>query len=171
MKKRTKVLIAAISLLTMLPLCIIPASANSRAQEWYGTDASGTIVIGDDVPIEVTSELLTFDIPTLPYASYRDAESFIAYDSRVTAEYTFYNPTDMTVTATLLFPFGKYPEYAKRTSAGNIISDVHLDKYGVTVNGQAVEAKIRHTLSTSYDGKFNTDAEFSQFLQIGRAHV
>ena len=120
--KRNQKFIAAICLLMLIPCFIIPASANSRAQEWFGVDSNGVMVLGENVPIEVTSELLTFDVPTLPYATYRDAETFLAYDSKVTAEYTFYNPTDMTVTATLLFPFGKYPEYAKLSDGTHSIN-------------------------------------------------
>lgn len=71
MKKHTKITIAILTLILMLPtIFAIPTSANSRAQEWYGRDANGVVFVGDDVPIEVTHELLTFDIPTLPYASY-----------------------------------------------------------------------------------------------------
>ena len=142
--KRNQKIIAAICLLILIPCFIIPSSANSRAQVWFGTDGNGVLVLGDEVPIEVTSELLTFDVPTLPYATYRDAETFLAYDSKVTAEYTFYNPTDMTITATLLFPFGTYPEYARGLGINTSLdSDIYLNKYGVKVNGEDVETNIR----------------------------
>ena len=131
----------------------LPVSANSRAQVWYGTDANGVIFKEGNVPIQVESELLTFDIPTLPYASYRDAQTFLAYDSKVTAEYTFYNPTDMTVTATLLFPFGAYPEYAKLydSNSDKELYDEDLQRYGVYVNEERIEAKIRHTNYSGLD--------------------
>ena len=154
MKKQSKIITAAILLISMIPLMLVPASANSRAQEWYGRDSNGVVVVGDNVPIEVTSELLTFDIPTLPYASYQDAESFLEYDSKVTAEYTFHNPTDMTVTARLLFPFGTFPEY------GIGFSD--YEKYGVTVNGEKIEANVRYTSKTSDYGRFNVDHEIEK---------
>ena len=158
--KRNQKIIAAICLLILIPCFIIPSSANSRAQRWFGTDGNGVLVLGDDVPIEVTSELLTFDVPTLPYATYRDAETFLAYDSKVTAEYTFYNPTDMTITATLLFPFGRYPEYAKSYGSDSMNSDIYMNKYGVKVNGEDVETNIRYTLSRSHDSTyFDTDKE------------
>ena len=154
MKKHTKITVAVIALLLMLPFMIIPASANSRAQEWYGRDANGAVVVGDNVPIEVTSEFLTFDIQTLPYAKYYTTESFLAYDSKVTAEYTFHNPTDMTVTAKLLFPFGTSPEYGLRY--------VDLDKYGVTINGEKIEANIRYSSHTSDFGRFDIDYEIQK---------
>ena len=135
----------------MIPCFILPASANSRAQQWYGTDGNGVVVVGGDVPIEVTREILTFDINTLPYATYRDEETFLAYDSKVTAEYTFYNPTDMTVTATLLFPFGTYPEYYRGSN--------DTDKYGIMVNGEKIEATLRHS---NYNDDFDAENDAGQ---------
>lgn len=151
MKNHTKITISALMLILMLPMMLmIPASANSRAQEWYGRDANGVVFVGDDIPIEVTNELLSFDIPTLPYATYNNAETFLSYDSRVTAEYTFYNPTDMTITATLLFPFGSFPEYGRGYDS--------IDKYGVMMNGEKINATLRHT---PYTGKFNAEEDAS----------
>ena len=149
--KRSRKIIAAICLMLMIPCFMLPASANSRAQEWYGTDGNGVIFADGDVPIEVTREKLTFDINTLPYATYRDEETFLAYDSKVTAEYTFHNPTDMTVTATLLFPFGTHPEYYRK---GN-----DTDKYGVMVNGEKIEATLRHS---NYSEDFNAENDAGQ---------
>lgn len=158
MKNRAKKLIATVCLLFMIPGFIIPASANSRAQEWHGSDANGVIFKEGNVPIEVESELLTLDIPTLPYASYRSGEYFLKYDSKVTAEYTFYNPTDMTVTATLVFPFGARPEYSNLIDKdGNSLYQAELNKYDVTVNGKSIEKTVRHTYGYSPDGRFNTD--------------
>ena len=149
--KRNHKIIALVCLLLMIPCFMLPVSANSRAQEWYGTDGNGVIFADGDVPIEVTREILTFDINTLPYATYRDEETFLAYDSKVTAEYTFHNPTDMTVTATLLFPFGTHPEYYRR---GN-----DTDKYGVMVNGEKINATLRHT---NFNDNFNAENDAGQ---------
>lgn len=146
--KRNHKIIALVCLLLMIPCFMLPVSANSRAQEWRGTDGNGVIFADGDVPIEVTRELLTFDINTLPYATYRDEETFLAYDSKVTAEYTFHNPTDMTVTATLVFPFGKRPEYG--------YGNANTDKYGVMVNGEKINTTLRHT---SYSGNFNAEGD------------
>lgn len=163
MKKQTKVIIAIALLMAMFPLMLVPASANSRAQEWYGRDANGVVFVGDNVPIEVTSELLTFDIPTLPYASYRDAETFLAYNSRVTAEYTFHNPTDMTITATLLFPFGTTPEYYKiyDSISGERLIVEDLSQYGVMVNNENVESTLRHS---AIIGDFSSEEDSSRLL-------
>ena len=135
--KRIISLICAVTLLSSL-LCV-PAKANSTAPFWEGTNANSVIVKEGDIPIVVENELLTFDLPTLPYAKYKDTQSFLAYDSKVTAEYTFCNPTDMTITTTLYFPFETY------TSYGSLSGDTHKEKYGVYINGEKIEANIRHT--------------------------
>jgi len=43
-------------------------------------------------------------VQEFPRNYYSTAEEFLAYTGHVTAEYTFYNPADYTVTATLVFP-------------------------------------------------------------------
>ena len=116
-----------------------------------------------NIPIEVVSEKLTFDIPTLPYTKYRSADSFLAYDSKVTAEYTFHNPTDMTVTAKMLFPYGRLPEYSRLTNGdGESLAERELEKYQITVNGLPVEKTVRHSAINSYRGEFDTDAEIQK---------
>lgn len=124
-----------------------PAYANSAQRYWTGTNASGVGVREENCPLEVESEILTFDIREFPLNYYHEGNSLDDYSARVTAEYHFYNPADYDVTATLAFPFGHAPDY---------ISDEEFDavakKYTVTVDGTAVETTLRFTDS---DGKFN----------------
>ena len=164
MKQRTKAIIATLTLGLMLPFMMIPASANSRSPYWEGENSQGTIFMEDDIPIQVVSEKLTFDIPTLPYTTYRSGEYFIEYDSKVTAEYTFYNPTDMTITAKMLFPYGELPEYANlRDKDGNSLVAKEHEKYQITVNGEAVEKTVRHSNSARfYDGSFEIETEINK---------
>lgn len=119
------------------------AFANSAQKWWTGADSYGTIVTDTECPVVVESELLTFDIPDFP-ATYPDTEHFLAYSANVTAQYTFYNPANYTVTAKLEFPFGLLPEYA-----GN---NDDLNKYDITINGSAIKKTVRHTLmNRNYD--------------------
>lgn len=131
--------------LLIFALCILLAlapmvSANSGPTYWDGTTASGMLVTGEDCPIVVEHENLTFHISELPEKGLWDDEKFFDYDDRVTAEYTFYNPTDGDVTVKLLFPFGVRPVY---------VPDGMTDfqKYTVTADGQPVETVLRHSLS------------------------
>ena len=151
---KSKKLISLICVIALLSLSLVPASANSTAPFWEGTNGNGVVAKEDDIPIIVENELLTFDLQTLPYAKYNDNESFLAYDSKVTAEYTFYNPTDMTISATLLFPFDSSSDYGRLDSA------TEQERYGVYINGEKIEANIRHTDILSYD-RFDTDAHLA----------
>ncbi|MBO7196582.1 MAG: hypothetical protein J6V80_04555 [Clostridia bacterium] len=149
---RKQQILALICLLLLLPCFILPASANSAQQHWTGTDASGAVITDGNSPIIVEGEVLTFDIAEFPSNHYYDAESFSAYTAKVTAEYTFYNPSDMTVTATLAFPLGHLPGYAYN------FGDFNTDNYSITVGGEEVESRVRYTLS--YSGKdFNLEED------------
>ena len=132
--RRIRILAAA---LLLVILAAVPAFANSARTRWGGTDASGAVVKGEDCPVVVEKELLTFDIGQFPQSHYFDEAEFQAYDASVTAEYTFYNPSDCRVEATLLFPFGPLPDYGV---AGN-----DTEKYRITLDGSPVESTLRHT--------------------------
>ena len=134
---KNKRLLALICLLLLLPCLILPVSANSAQQHWSGTDASGAIITDGDSPIVVEKELLTFDLNEFPNNYYPDNEDFLSYTGKVAAEYTFYNPSDMTITATLAFPFGNLPGY------GYGCDDV--EKYGVILDGEKIDVTVRHT--------------------------
>lgn len=130
-------------------LSLLPASANSAPSYWGGISASGVVTSEGDCPLVVEKEVLTFEIPEFPSNYYSSAEEFLAYDASVHAEYTFYNPTDMTVTATLLFPFGISPSYVEDydLETGQGASPIDARKYGALVDGVAVETVVRHTFS------------------------
>lgn len=140
--------------LLLLGAWIAPAaSANSAQSRWSGTDRAGAIVTDETCPLEVQGEKLTFEVQEFPRNYYDTMEEFLAYTGRVTAEYTFYNPADYTVTATLVFPFGAVPDYGyfyddqlETSSAG-----IDGDKYDITVDGAVVEKRLRHTLGERYE--------------------
>ncbi len=128
------------------------AEANSAQRYWEGVSSTGAIVMDEDCPLEVQSEKLVFDIGEFP--DYTLKESFSAYSSNVSAEYTFYNPADYTVRATLVFPFGKIPYWYYD---GEAVSG-DADKYAITVNGENVEKKLRFTLSP-FAGNFDIEKD------------
>ncbi len=156
--------ILSIILLTAV-VCIpgvsaLPAYANSAQTYFFGVDANGTFLL-DESPIVVEKEVLTFDIDNFPDNYYETAEDYAKYDARVTAEYTFYNPADYTVTSRLLFPFGNLPSYVgydydETTGEESPYSDT--DKYDITIDGEAIEKEIRHTLISTYE-YFETDRD------------
>ena len=97
----------------------------------------------------VDKELLSFDVREFPKNYYNSTEEFLAYTGKVTAEYTFSNPADYAVTATLVFPFGNLPlygEYIYDSYTGKHTAALETDRFGVAVNGKPIEATVRHTL-------------------------
>lgn len=126
-----------------------PAHANSAQRHWSGTNSTGSLVKDKNCPLVVDKELLTFDVQEFPKNFYNSTEEFLAYTGKVTAEYTFRNPADYTVTATLVFPFGDLPhygEYIYDPPADKYTAASDTEKYGVTVDGESIEATVRHTL-------------------------
>lgn len=127
---------------------VVSVHANSAQTRWSGTDSTSAIMMDEDCPIIVEKELLTFDLNEFPESYYHDVNDFLAYTGKVTAEYTFYNPSDYTVTATLVFPFGGISDYGD-------IYDFELDKrfinadtqkFDITMDGQVIDKQLRHTL-------------------------
>lgn len=134
-------------------LCLafpVSVSANSAQSDWDGTYANGTISKDEECPVIVERELLTFDISEFPESHYESREAFLSYSGNVSAEYTFYNPEDYTVTATLLFPFGKAPDYGFQVDPMTMETcyDADTEKYGVRVNGEEIKKTLRHTYAT-----------------------
>ena len=153
-KKRKILFLVALLSGIILSGTSVPYYANSAQTQWTGVDATGAMIIGEDCPIVVEKEVLTFDIEEFPANYYRDLADYLTYSGRVTAEYTFYNPADYEVTATLLFPYGKLPDYAGYyfdQDTGKYVYDADADKYIITIDGKEISATVRHTLSYCYD--------------------
>ena len=149
MKNGRKIFIILLLAAHIFALLILPVSANSAQTEWSGEDSMGVAVVDGDCPIEVKREILTFDIPIFPNYSYSaSVEDLENYSAKVTAEYTFLNPTDLTVTAKLAFPFGSIPwSYSGYFDENDqFIEHSDTDKYDITVNGETVDRNIRYTV-------------------------
>lgn len=143
-----KRIIAVVCLLTMIPCFVLPASANSAQDKWSGRDESGVLTVDGDCPLVVEHETLTFNLQEFPTYYLPSQEEIASYSGRVSAEYTFHNPSDMTVTAKLAFPltetFQTYPR--------------EFTEYQITVDGQTVDSEIRHTLSW-YNTEFDIETD------------
>ncbi len=146
---KRKVITVIFTVLLLSAVFIQSTHANSAQRHWSGTDSTGALVKDKNCPLVVDKELLTFDVQEFPKNYYNSIEEFLAYTGKVTAEYTFRNPADYTVTATLVFPFGNLPHYGEYiydspTDKYTAASDT--EKYGVKVNGKLIKATVRHTL-------------------------
>ena len=146
---KRKVITVIFTVLLLSAVFIQSTHANSAQRHWSGTDSTGSLVKDKNCPLAVDKELLTFDVQEFPKNYYNNIEEFLAYTGKVTAEYTFRNPADYTVTATLVFPFGNLPHYGEYiydppTDKYTDASDT--EKYGVKVNGEPIDVAVRHTL-------------------------
>ncbi len=152
----------AISLTCSLGVAAVPSvSANSAQTYWRGVTRAGAIVTGGECPIIVENENLTFDLQEFPKNYYSELSDFLAYSGKVTAEYTFSNPSDMNVEATLLFPFGELSYDSFYDEDGNLIYSPDREKYEILVDGEPIEKTVRHTISYS-GGSFDLEADLSR---------
>ncbi len=162
MKKIISVFLTALLLTFSFSLS---ASANSAQTWWEGTDASGVITTDENCPLIVKNEVLTFNIDSFPLSYYRSAEAFMKYSASVTAQYTFYNPADYSVTAKLLFPFGEKPMYLYNyfNESTQEYSDADdTEKYEITQNGVPVDKKLRYTLNR---GNFDINKDLQRIKE------
>lgn len=141
----------------------MPVLANSAQSHWVGTNATGAIVTDEVCPIIVEDELLTFDTQEFPQQYYENVQEYLEYEGKVTAEYKFYNPSDYTVDATLVFPFGSIPDYGylQDQESGERILNADTEKYAVTVNGEVIEKTLRHTLMF-YGAQFDLEEDLQK---------
>ena len=143
MKKLCSVLLSAFMLFSP-----VTALANSAQTHFQGISPSGAVVTGEQSPLIVEQERLTFDLQEFPLEYYSDLEEYLAYTGRVTAEYTFHNPADYDVTVKLAFPFGQTPDYgySYNHETEQQVYAADGEKYDVMVDGVPIEKTVRHTL-------------------------
>lgn len=143
MKKLCSVVLSA--LLLFRPAI---ALANSAQTYFRGISPTGAMITGEQSPLVVEQERLTFDLQEFPLDWYDDLEEYLAYTGRVTAEYTFHNPADYDVTVQLAFPFGQTPDYgySYNHETEQQVYAADGEKYDVTVDGEPIEKTVRHTL-------------------------
>ena len=137
--------------------------ANSARRIWYGVDMTGTIVKGENCPVEVENEQLSFDISEFPQSYYEKKGDFLKYNGKVTAKYTFYNPADYKVTAKLVFPFGYYPEYCiyeYDEVNSTLIREDDTAKFNIKINDREITKTLRHTYYSG-ESEFNIHNEMT----------
>ena len=136
-----KIIILAVVGAIVLPTV---SKANSMPTFTLGDEGvHGVTLLEKDCPIEVEKEILTFNLQNFPEEYYVTSNQFKNYTGEVTAEYTFYNPTDEEISARLAFPFGNKPEYLSDEIEEKL--DGEWWKKEITVNGKSVETNLRFT--------------------------
>ena len=144
MKNKTKAAVALITLILMMPFLIVPSSALTVPNYyWPGSPTSdGVLLEGENIILE--KQAVRFDIVDLPTQD--DDTETDDYSSRVNIEYSFYNPTDSDIAMRMAFPVGRDPQYSYARPY-----EFDANKYPVTVNGEAVEATLRHGYDPEYE--------------------
>ena len=163
-KPTRKICFVSVIGVLLCALAVFPASANSAPSYWQGVSASGVLTTEGECPLVVEHETLIFDIEEFPSNHYGSAEDYLAYDASVTAEYTFYNPSDMTVTAKLLFPFGINPQYGEiyDSDKRDYFTPDNASEYGAQINGAAVQTTVRHSYWNGVIYKFDPAEEMAK---------
>ncbi len=137
-------------IIALILICPLTAFANSAPSHWVGSDITGVVAFEKDCPVVVEKELLTFNIPAIPTQYMSDISKY--QGNNFVAKYTLHNPTDMDITARVVFPFGKMGDYY----GDGFITDSNFvsENYKVTVDGREIEKEIRYVLCP---GEFDTD--------------
>jgi len=155
--------VIAVILCFVIILAPVTAYANSAQMVWAGRDVHGVTTTDENCPLVVENEILTLDIPQLP-DEYSSVDELKEYQSCVTARYTFKNPADYDVDATLVFPFETLPNYINiydsekmNSSERNIFPDG--EKYSTTLDGENIDREVRFTFSP---GEFNVKTEMAK---------
>lgn len=151
MKRSFKTALLPLALIVCLSgggLVRAEAHANSAQSYWSGRDAFGAYVKEENCPVTVTGEKLTLRVPDFPQNHYADLEEFLCYKANVTAEYTFHNPATYDVDMTLVFPFGRRPDYLYDfyDEEGDRVEVDDTAGYLITADGEEVPRTVRHTL-------------------------
>lgn len=155
---KTKRWKSVLALLLAIAAAVIPSfSANANAapiRSYEGTLHTGALAIDSDCPLTVDSELLTFNIQSLP-----DDRPEGVYSADLSAEYRFFNPADADYTATLAFPFGTtdvlFAESDRSITEG----------LSVSIDGESTEAELRFTYFPNNGADFFTGDELSKIRE------
>lgn len=130
------------------------ASASPAPMPSYieGADGMGALLAGDQGPVEVEKEHLSFFLSEFPAPEMGDAaENFRAYGGKFTAEYTFFNPADQPKDLTLALPLGDLPDYYPYYGGEEI--DRTALGYSVKQDGKDAALRLRHTLLRGQTGE------------------
>lgn len=120
-------LIATCAFIIAFPTSV--CEANSAIRYYEGRDSAGVLITTENSPITVEREDLTFDIQFDEH--YLNGLQI----GSVSAKYTFKNPSELTAKVNVLFPI----EYLDRI----LYDPSSLDKFGVKIDDQTVERKLR----------------------------
>ena len=142
MKKRTRAIIAGLTLCLMLPFMAVPASATKAhiPEISYGDTSSGLISVPYNDLVVLESIRVSFNIIDYPEYEYENPEDFKQYKSTVTTEYSFVNSTDEKQALTLAMPVSMRCDYG----------EIDTSRFELMVNGEKRDGEKKYSIDDGY---------------------
>lgn len=148
MKHRVKALIAAITLLIMLPFTATPSHAfiDYFPPIRQGSPSIGILNSTPDSSVVLESQTVRFNLADYPKFEYENPDEFKDYSATVTSEYTLFNPTEETELLILTVPTHMSPDYGANDPT----------RFELLVNGEMIDGETKYASSNpGYDLGFN----------------
>ena len=148
MKTKMKALIAAITLLIMLPFTATPSHAfiDYFPPIRQGSPSIGILNSTPDSSVVLESQTVRFNLVDYPKFEYENPDEFKDYSATVTSEYTLFNPTEETESLILTVPTHMSPDYGANDPT----------RFELFVNGERIEGEAKYASSNpGYDLGFN----------------
>ena len=136
MKHRVKALIAAITLLIMLPFTATPSHAfiDYFPPIKGGYHSIGILNSTPDSPVVLESQTVRFNLVDYPKFEYENPDEFKEYKATVTSEYTLFNPTEETEELILAVPTGISLQYG----------EPDLTRFELLLDGERLEGETKY---------------------------
>lgn len=148
MKTKTKALIAALTLMFMLPFTATPSHAfiDYFPPIRQGSPSIGILNSTPDSSVVLESQTVRFNLVDYPKFEYENPDEFKDYRATVTSEYTLFNPTEETESLILTVPTHLSPDYGANDPT----------RFELFVNGERIEGEAKYASSNpGYDLGFN----------------
>lgn len=148
MKTKTKALIAALTLMVMLPFTATPSHAfiDYFPPIRQGSPSIGILNSTPDSSVVLESQTVRFNLVDYPKFEYENPDEFKDYSATVTSEYTLFNPTEETESLILTVPTHMSPYYGANDPT----------RFELFVNGERIEGEAKYaSRNPGYDLGFN----------------
>lgn len=147
MKRKIQVIVAALTLVFMLPLTVSPSSATpAMASPYMGEDAIGAFNMDTDTPVVLEKMALTYNVSEFPENF--SSETFPTEKSNLLVKYSLYNPTEAEATVSIAFPLKK-GAYSRE--------NISPSDYGFNLDSEIADTVTRHTYHESNRSFDQTD--------------
>ena len=144
-KNRIRSIATVLLAVLLCALAVLPASAMQPLEPDLGTRSWSVFPADSSSSLQLEKLTLNYDITDLPEEDYENEREFLAAGSTLRAAYTFYNPTSVEQTVTMLLPAGDLPSYINYTQfdVDKSLSLQCAESYVIELDGQSVTPTVR----------------------------